>query len=74
MGGEDAEPVNPALGDGSQGKGLIRCAMCRRPFPTGAHIERGSLEAAEPSAIIYECPFCGFTTAYSNADSRHEGE
>ena len=74
MGGDDAEPVNPASGDGSQDQVLIPCAMCRRPFPTGVPIDSGSLGAAEPPAKIYECPFCGFTTAYSDADSRHQGE
>ena len=69
-----AEPPPPRgedLEDESSDQLVIQCAMCRRTFPSGIYIDHQSFD--DLSGKVHECPFCGFTTAYSNVDYRSTG-
>ena len=64
-------PITPAGEDRNAGPFpdfLIECAMCHRSFPSGISVDSGPLEASDSPRQIHECPFCGFTSAYSAKD------
>ena len=64
--------VSEDLGDQSSDQLVIQCAMCGRTFPSGIYVDRRSIEAANPTRKVHECPFCGFTTAYDPTDYRYK--
>ena len=53
---------------------LITCAMCGRSFPSGISSPRESFEDLDLPRRLYDCPFCGFVTAYDRTDYHYDPE
>ena len=51
----------------------VRCAACRRAFPSGIHVDPNSFEGEEFSGRLHECPFCGYTAGYAKPDYSYNG-
>jgi DNA-directed RNA polymerase subunit RPC12/RpoP len=49
---------------------MVRCAECRRDFPTPLQVDRASLEAMVLFET-YRCPYCDATADYVKADHFH---
>jgi len=70
----EAEPPSRDAGDAQShpsGQLVLRCAMCRRTFPSGIYPPRQACRAMELEGRVHECPFCGFITAYDPTDYGH---
>ena len=53
---------------------LLRCAMCRRLFSTSLTMSTTSFRGADIGTRSYQCPHCGFVTAYTKGDYHFDGE